>query len=284
MRTFGDPIGSHARRPRRARLLLVGLLALGAAPLHATPARAQDPELDASAVARRVEVLSAEGVEAYKSGRYREALARFKAALALSPVANLLFNIARIHEKLGELSEAVTYYERFERAPDAEAAARDSARERLADLRAQIAARAATGPHGDDPDTTLGVGIGQTGGPESGGTSLGTAGWILVGVGGATTITGGVLGGLALGKQSDFDAATAVNDKRAYRDDAKTLALTSDVTIGIGAAALVAGIVLVIVDATSEPSTAGADSGAPAFVVTPSVGSDGGGVQALVTF
>lgn len=287
--TIHRPVRSSGGASRRASArpipALVAALALVAAQVPAAWVRAQEPELDASAVARRVEVLSAEGVEAYKSGRYREALARFKAALALSPVANLLFNIARIHEKLGELSEAITYYERYERAPDAEPAARDAARERLADLRAQIAARAATvGPTNGGPHD--GTHIVDTGGPSSGPSALGTAGWILVGVGGATTVTGGVLGGLALGAQSSFDSATAVNDKRAYRDDAKTLALSSDVTIGVGAAALVAGLVLVIVDATSEPpSTSGVGAEAPpSFVVAPSVGDGGGGVQALVTF
>lgn len=272
--------GGH--RPSRAAL--AGLLALALAGVR-PDALAQETELDASAVTRRVEVLSAEGVEAYKSGRYREALARFKAALALQPVANLLFNIARIHEKLGELSEAVTYYERYERAPDADAAARDQARERLTDLRAQLAARAGSSSQGDP--TTTGVdatGIGATGGPEAGGSALGATGWVLLGVGGATAITGGVLGGLALGAQSDFDGATALNEKRAYRDDAKTLALASDVTIGVGAAALVAGVVLIIVDATAPPSAASGAGSSPTFAITPAAGADGGGLQGRLTF
>lgn len=288
---MGSFIESSGRTPDRcgtygARIALAGLLAVASAAVH-PPVAAQELERDASAVARRVEVLSAEGVEAYKSGRYREALARFKAALALQPVANLLFNIARIHEKLDEVSEAVTYYERYERAPDAEPTARDSARERLVDLRARLAAQTAVKDPGPPPltdDGGAGTGIGATGGPDTGGSQLGSTGWVLLGIGGATAITGGVLGGLALGAQSDFDSATAVNDKRAYRDDAKTLALASDVTIGVGVAALVAGIVLVVVDATAEPASASASGTASPFVVAPVVGADGGGIQAHLTF
>jgi hypothetical protein len=57
--------------------------------------------------------------------------------------------------------------------------------------------------------------------------------------GGALVLAGGVLGGIALGKA---DGAETQKDSDA--DSAKTMALVSDVAIGVGAAAVVAGIVL----------------------------------------
>jgi tetratricopeptide (TPR) repeat protein len=272
------PTVHNVARLRSARIaagLVVATLA------GAQPTLAQLPAGDAAAVTSRVEVLSQEGVLAYKDGRYREALARFKAALALQPVANLLYNIARTHEKLGERAEAVTYYERFDRAPDADGQARENARERVRVLRQELAAQQAADPL-TGGGTTNGTDTGTiTGGGEiADDHSMATAGWVLVGVGAAAAITGGVLGGLASGAQSDFDASTTLNEKRTLRDDAKSLALGSDVTIGIGAGALVAGVILVVLDATGSAS----ESSGSGLSIAPAVSTSGAGVSAGLTF
>jgi tetratricopeptide (TPR) repeat protein len=50
----------------------------------------------------------------YEAGRYREAVGDLKAALQLDPYSpNLVYNVARVSELLGELSEAIYYYRRY---------------------------------------------------------------------------------------------------------------------------------------------------------------------------
>ena len=50
----------------------------------------------------------------YLAGRYREALVELKMALELDRNApDLLYNVARVYENLGELDEAIAYYQRY---------------------------------------------------------------------------------------------------------------------------------------------------------------------------
>jgi tetratricopeptide (TPR) repeat protein len=50
----------------------------------------------------------------YDAGRYRDAIVDLKAALALDPESpNLLYNVARVSELLGNLDEAIAYYTRY---------------------------------------------------------------------------------------------------------------------------------------------------------------------------
>ncbi len=52
--------------------------------------------------------------ELYQLGRYREAIAQLEAALKLDPGgAELLYNLGLIHEKLGDVEEAVDAYKRY---------------------------------------------------------------------------------------------------------------------------------------------------------------------------
>jgi tetratricopeptide (TPR) repeat protein len=52
--------------------------------------------------------------ELYSLGRYREAIAQLEAALKLDPGgAELLYNLALVHEKLGEADEAIDAYKRY---------------------------------------------------------------------------------------------------------------------------------------------------------------------------
>jgi tetratricopeptide (TPR) repeat protein len=52
--------------------------------------------------------------ELYQLGRYREAIAQLEAALRLDPKgAELLYNLGLIHEKLGDVDEAIEAYKRY---------------------------------------------------------------------------------------------------------------------------------------------------------------------------
>lgn len=50
---------------------------------------------------------------AYSSGDYEAAIAHFEAAYEIDPQPNIVYNIARVEEKLGRLEAAVSNYEKF---------------------------------------------------------------------------------------------------------------------------------------------------------------------------
>lgn len=54
------------------------------------------------------------GRELYRQGHYREAAQELERALMLDPTSpNLVYNVARVHELLGELPAAISYYDRY---------------------------------------------------------------------------------------------------------------------------------------------------------------------------
>src|SRR5262249_50079772 len=89
-----------------ARLLLPAILLgiLGvAAGAHAQPA-------SDLAGARRLEKT---GTEAFRAGRYDQAIASYQAAYELAPRPGVLFNIARAYHKKGDAKQALEYYRRY---------------------------------------------------------------------------------------------------------------------------------------------------------------------------
>jgi hypothetical protein len=85
------------------------------------------------------------GVEHYRAQRYREALHEFRMSVAEMPSAEVWYDIARVHEALGEHGAAADHYELYLRdrvdAPDAE-----ELRQRIARLRVLAAGARAAEP------------------------------------------------------------------------------------------------------------------------------------------
>jgi tetratricopeptide (TPR) repeat protein len=106
------------------------LILLGAPGLHAQTA----PE-PAAAGGKSVAQLNEEGTAFYQQRDYRHAIERFIQAFAIDPDPNLLFNIARSYERLGELDAAIEKYEQFLNTPGADASGRSRAQESLRQLR-----------------------------------------------------------------------------------------------------------------------------------------------------
>ncbi len=117
----------HIHHPHRtlARLLsgaapLCATLAvlLGAATARAqateaaTPAEAAKPAVDEAAVAAG-EKVAEEGRDAYRAGRYADAIPLFEKAFALTTKPAYLYNIARAKEKLAEYDGAIKYLEKY---------------------------------------------------------------------------------------------------------------------------------------------------------------------------
>jgi hypothetical protein len=112
----------------------VALLASAALALAPAAARAAD-KAPAPAGAASVAQLNEEGAALYAARDYRHAIEKFIQAYAVDPDPNLLFNIARCYEELGETDAAIEKYETFLKTPGADTRGRQRARESLAALR-----------------------------------------------------------------------------------------------------------------------------------------------------
>jgi hypothetical protein len=87
------------------------------------------------------------------------------------------------------------------------------------------------------------------------GRPLWTGGWVMVGIGAGLLAAGGITGSLALktGKELESDYPDGVpQDKKGEIDSMDNLAITTNVLLGVGGAAAVAGAIMLIVDAGSE--------------------------------
>jgi len=114
------------------------LLALGlcAAPaLAANEGRGVASSSPASSNQANVAQLNEEGAAFYAARDYRHAIEKFIQAYAVDSDPNLLFNIARCYEELGETDAAIEKYETFLKTPGADARGRQRARESLTALR-----------------------------------------------------------------------------------------------------------------------------------------------------
>jgi hypothetical protein len=122
------------RRGRAARALLVCVALIGAASLVSTPASAQDARADAEEHFLR-------GLRLYEEGHDVAALAEFEAAYRAAPAWQVLYNIARVHERLGHAVEAADTYARVltEGGASIEPAQRASIEAALREQRARIA-------------------------------------------------------------------------------------------------------------------------------------------------
>ncbi len=91
---------------RLAAILLFPAIAVAA------PARAEPPPTKAEATKQAME-LHDQAASLYEAGRYREALAKLDLAIVLDPSsAELAYNLAVIHEKLGDLDRAEHFFVR----------------------------------------------------------------------------------------------------------------------------------------------------------------------------
>jgi tetratricopeptide (TPR) repeat protein len=114
----------------KLRLPLLLVLGLCAAQVGAAEGRAVAPANQAN-----VAQLNEEGASFYAARDYRRAIEKFIQAYAIDSDPNLLFNIARCYEELGETDAAIEKYETFLKTPGADARGRQRARESLTALR-----------------------------------------------------------------------------------------------------------------------------------------------------
>ncbi len=280
---------AHARMRVRTKSLLACLIGIALA----VPALAQtggvtqypacpDPppklsqtELEAAHASYKV------GVEAYDKGDYPKALDNFRDAFRrdCSKVALLNF-ISRAYEGKGDKPEAIhaleVYLQRNPKAEDAEAI-----QTRIQNLKAQLAQGTATATAPTvtatatttatiTPTATATATATATEQPSGGGHTA--APWIVVGVGGAALIAGGVLVGVGQGEVAHSRQGCASNpdgslscpspntsdgqDRKTLNSRGTTLSNVGLVVGGVGLAAVIGGLVWHFVEHTKPKAAA----------------------------
>jgi tetratricopeptide (TPR) repeat protein len=133
-----------ANAPSRFSLCLLASLGLGLMP---GAARAADGKPAAApSGSPSVAQLNEEGAALYAARDYRRAIEKFIQAYAIDADPNLLFNIARCYEELGEVEAAIEKYETFLKTPGADTRGRQRASESLAALREVQSSAASVAP------------------------------------------------------------------------------------------------------------------------------------------
>ena len=181
------------------------------------------------------------GSELYGSGRYAEAVAEFEAARRAKPLPAFDYNIARAHDRMEHTREAIAAYERYlEAAPSAPDAG--DVRARIAELRGRLGATPAT------------IALKEPGPLPPRRRVLA---WTVGGTG-AALLVGSLAAGLvaharygALSSECTADggcSAVTAPDAQILIDGGHSAAIASDVLLGVGLAAVAAGIALYIVE------------------------------------
>ncbi len=271
-------------RPSLCNLAAGAALAFGV--IAAAPAaRADEPAGDAASKrAQTVTRLNVEGTAFFKARDFRKALERFNEAYGLEAEPDLLYNIARCHEALGETSLAIEKYTRYVEQPGADAEGRARAEEKLRSLKqAQTAAGARAGA-GTPPAKG-----GQPAGVDKAakGRSFSPWTWVALGVGGAAAAGGTfaflsgasdhnkVTGASNYGKAGENNEASDLTRARAQDliDSGDTKKLIGVALWGVGGAALATSAVLLLLERPKP-----AESGAAFIGVMP---GPGGGLLSL---
>ena len=217
----------------------------------------------AQSVTEQVEALSGQAASAYRDGDYEKAIELFKEAYALQAVPNLLFNIAKVYEKLEKWDEAVANYKEFIKAPDADAAAREAALARIDALEevqeAELAAKKAEEERLAEEERQRQLAEQKKGGDtgEGSGTETAEGGsdvvpWIVAGAGVGLLVGGGVFGLLASDQETVFKNGETPDDRRAARRKGLTYAVAADSMFAAGAIATTVGIILFATSGADE--------------------------------
>lgn len=239
------------RRMRWASALLLALM------MDRVALADDPPPGDATNFDREV----ARGVDLYGRGDYTAAIGAFHAAFAFKTDPKLLFNIARCQEKLGKIDDAIATYQQFVDSPGTTSQERAKALESMKALRDERDAREAIAAsdkkRSDDsaardaapaltPKTEAPNRLVESAPRDEAPRRSHTLEWILIGSGSVALVTGGIFGGLALQNQSTFESSRVLQDKLDARDSGQRNAAISDVSIGVGAAAIVGGALVLL--------------------------------------
>lgn len=242
--------------------------------LPSAPAGASEPSSEPDAPAVETEAsqeasaaqLSAEGTAAFEAGELERALVLFHRAHELEPKPNLVFNIGRVHEELGQLEEAAEHYSEFLTQPGVDLETRQFAADRLAVIRKILAQAQAdreaaeqkaaeeAEPAPAPPPAPVVVAPPPTPAPvpeqppaDPRPPKLRIAGAVLTGTGGLALIAGAALAGVSSSRVSAANGEELVDDQNRLLNQARPLALGADVLFITGGVVAVTGVTMLAV-------------------------------------
>ena len=280
------------------RCCLAGLVAVLIV-MGPTSAMAQTPQVK-NLAKQRYKV----GGQLYEISQYHKALVEFQEAYRIWPKHDMLYNIARCHEVLANLEEAIKNYKLFlEKRPDSSHAPLVKTRikslegrlaqKKKAEQDKAAAAKATEKPEPPPPvkaevkeerPALVPAPVEEPSPVDTDHTWRWTAGWAGVGVGGAALVAGIAFGALAAGKSSDFeeqrDSGASYKSLKELRDSGEqyeTIGIAMMVSGGIIAAAGGAMLIWEMMGGEDEPEGTRA-------VVAPMFSEDGAGVAARLSF
>ena len=213
-------------------LLAVGLIA---API-ASPCAAQEAEPSAISLFERA-------AAAYDRGDFTESVELLERAYALQPEPVIHYNLARAHEGLGQLEDAIEHFERYlEEAEDIRD--RGAIERRLETLRGLLAERRRLQREHrrEDPVTPPPF----TEAPAS--TSPSPWPWIVAGLGVVGVGVGVGVGLLATERREQADLEPTHRGALAIFAEAEDLALAANITFAVAGIAALVGVIWGVVD------------------------------------
>jgi hypothetical protein len=192
-----------AKKTRFTAAIGFGLALLVAEPVRATEAT------DQVALPTALE-LSEEARARYDEGNFARALSLFNQAYANEADPNLLFNVARCHERLGQTNEALDKYEAFLASRDGDPTGRERAEAARRDLRAkrEAASGATAAPSGSRHTFDSAEATSEP--PLASSSSL--TPWLLLGAGVAAVASGAVVHSLGVGDHHDVEEQPGYGD------------------------------------------------------------------------
>lgn len=244
----------RALRSSRTAAIAAAILSFGLCAL--APAAAAQP---AAADDRKALELFEQGFKAYQDGRFQQAIDLLEKAHAMKKEPVLLYNLARAHEGVGNLDQAISMYERY-LAETKDVPDRAAIEKRVETMRAQIAERDRLRRERDEARKrdAQAAQVSVVTPPEDDVDARSTSPlpWIVGGVGAAGLIAGGVLTGLALGKHDDAEAAPSQREAADLQGSAESLGTGGAIALIAGGAVLGIGVIWGILDLTvlAEPA------------------------------
>jgi tetratricopeptide (TPR) repeat protein len=145
------------------------------------------------------------GEKLYQTSAYQEALQEFEKAYKLEARPALLFNIARCHEVMGQLEQAVSNYELYLKR-DPYASNRSVVESRVANLKRRLKQQPAKPPAAAEPPQPPQPPPPAPGPTERPASWRATTGWIALGVGAAALGTGIAFTVLAASKADEYES------------------------------------------------------------------------------
>jgi hypothetical protein len=212
------PIPQSLEEVRGLRLVLMLATAAALHLIFPAAVAAQESSRLSEGELAQVARLNEEGAQLYEAREFRKAVERFLLAYSIDRDPNLLFNIARCYERLGDDAAALEKYEEFLQTPGTDAEGRARAQASIAALHELQSTPAEPAPAANQPTNASTESTRTDDGASAG--NFGAWPWVSLGAGAAIAGTGGVL--FALGEAQH----ASVEDVEGYGEPGHPIALT----------------------------------------------------------